>query len=103
MVRRILLVSCAMLFLWAAPAAAQSYGDAVDQQGTGGIRFDTGQVVFIPFEVQVQAQGDRGILARTGSGNLVPLVQGGIVLIGGGSLLALVARRRRAQRRVDIA
>ena len=90
MVRRVLLLVTMMVLLLAAPAAAQSsYGDTLDegQQRTEVVVTSAGQ-----------AQG-AGSLARTGQDDIVPLVQGAIVLIGGGMLLILVARRRHAVRR----
>jgi len=93
MFRRFLLASCTLLFLLASPAAAQSYGDIV---GEGQDRNPTvnggGQ--------GAAAAGDG--LAATGS-NLVPLIQAAIILIAGGSLLAFVALRRRAERRLAAA
>jgi len=97
MFRRFLLASCTLLFLLASPAAAQSYGDIL---GEGQDRNPTviggGQGV----GQGAAAAGDG--LAATGS-NLVPLIQAAIVLIVGGSLLAFVARRRRAERRLAAA
>ncbi len=49
-------------------------------------------------DVDAQGFGGDGLLARTGSDDVVPMVQAGMVLIGGGALLALVARRRRSER-----
>ena len=49
-------------------------------------------------DVDAQGVGGDGLLARTGSDDVVPMVQAGMVLIGGGALLALVARRRRSER-----
>ena len=93
MFRRFLLASCTLLFLLASPAAAQSYGDIL---GEGQDRNPT---------VNVGGQGAAVAgdgLAATGS-NLVPLIQAAIILIAGGSLLAFVARRRRAERRLAAA
>lgn len=90
MFRRALLAACTIVLLSAAPAAAQSYGDI---GGAGQPRVPT---VVAGGEGPVGAV-DSG-LARTGSNDTVPLVEAGIVMIGGGALLALVARRRRSER-----
>lgn len=105
MFRRILLVACTTLFLFATPAAAQSYGDILGEGdgrnptvNVGGAGSGSG--------ARNGLRGDgangrgSGDLARTGSDNLIPLIQAGVVLVAGGSLLALVARRRRAERRL---
>ena len=101
MLRRSLLAVFALVLLWAAPAAAQSYGDVL---GEGEGRTPT--VVVGQAEVPAASTGarnaDAGDLARTGS-NILPEVQAAIVLIGGGALLTLVARRRRTQRRSEVA
>ena len=93
MFRRFLLASCTLLFLLASPAAAQSYGDIL---GEGQNRNPT----VVGGGQGAKAAGDG--LAATGS-NFVPLIQAAIVLIVGGSLLAFVARRRRAERRLAAA
>jgi len=92
MFSRFLLATCTLLFLLASPAAAQSY---VDILGEGQDRN--------PVNVGGQGAAVAGDgLAATGS-NLVPLIQAALILVAGGSLLAFVARRRRAERRLAAA
>jgi len=93
MFRRFLLATCTLLFLMASPAAAQSYGDVLGEgQDRNPMVNGGGQ--------GAAAAGER--LAATGS-NLVPLIQAAIIFIAGGSLLAFVARRRHAERRLAAA
>ena len=91
MIRRTLLLAAMVVVLWGAPASAQSYGDIL---GEG----DEIERVVVTGTSTVEFDGVEGSLAQTGSNDIVPLVQGSIVLIGGGVLLVLVARRRRAAR-----
>lgn len=101
-VRRILVVAITLLIMWAAPAAADhSYSHVLGVEQTR-TAVDTG-----PVQAQSstpRAGGARtGALASTGSDTLVPLAQGALVLVGLGSLLALVGRRRRSQRQLTTA
>jgi len=86
MVRRVLLLASMVTLLWAAPASAQSYGNTLNQSQAQVVVSPSGPVV---------AQAGGGDLAHTGSSTAVPLVQTGIVLLGGGALLVRVGRRRR--------
>ena len=94
MIRRILLVASMLVVLWGRPAWAQSYGDVLDTAGSSG---GSGQVVAAGGAV-AGYEGDDGSLAATGS-NITPLIQAAIVLIGGGTMLVFVARRRHLARR----
>ena len=108
MVRRVLLVASMMVLLWAAPAHAQSYGDVLGNgegqngQGVNG-QGQNGQGVSGNEQEQGANQGGAGRrTARTGQDNIVPLVQAGLLMVGGGTLLLFVARRRRIARRVAV-
>ena len=102
MMRRTLLLAAMVVLLWGAPAYAQSYGDILAQGD------ETGDVVITGTEGATSAGDggslattsarDGGSLATTGRNDIVPLVQGSIVLIGCGVLLVLVARRRHTAR-----
>ena len=86
MIRRSLLGACAVLLLWAAPAAA-AYEDVL---GEGQERTPT---VVVAGESRPSPVGG---LARTGSDSVVPLAGTATALVGGGALLVLAARRRRS-------
>lgn len=95
MVRRLLVLASMVLFLWAAPAHADSYGQILDTGKT-----QTPKALGAPaVRAQTQSAPSRsgGRLAETGQ-DVAPLIQGGIVLLGAGTLLVLVARRRRVGR-----
>ena len=103
MFRRVVFAACTVFSAWilvmAAPAGAQTYGGVL-----GGNNTNNPPAVIGGNDTLKGVNGDTGVeanedLARTGSDNAVPLVEAGIVLVGGGALLALVARRRRAERR----
>ena len=101
--RRALLLAPMLLLLWAGIASAQVPGPG---DGYPPTILPTSQVTQPPptappeieGEVEAASQGGQG-LARTGSNNIVPLIQAAIVLLGAGTLLVLVARRRSAVRR----
>lgn len=110
MFRRALLVATMTVLLWAAPASAQVVGDPVGDYPptvvpTSLVASTTVPPVTRPPAVttppgpEVEATSVEGGLARTGAGNIGPLIQAAIVLLGAGALLVLVARRRRAERR----
>ena len=89
MFRRVLFVASMLVMLWAGPASAEhTYGHVLDTgQNRGGAQ---------PV-VTNRPRGDN--LARTGSNNVTPLLQAAVVLIGGGTMLVFVARRRQVARR----
>lgn len=102
--RRALLVATTLVLLWAGPVAAQVPGDPVGDypptvQPTVVTTLPPGPTVPTTAAPDVEAASVEGGLARTGAGNVGPLIQAAIVLVGAGCLLVLVARRRRAQRR----
>lgn len=107
--RRVLVVVLMVVASWAAPAAAQIIDDY--PPSTFPTTFapptslstsvpPTGPTAPTPPGEEGPGEGD---LARTGAGNIGPLIQAGIVLLGAGTLLVLVARRRRALRRAATA
>ncbi len=90
MCRRGLIVTGILLSLWISPAASQDYGSILSE--------GQGRVTTVDPNGAPPADRGTGDLARTGSNEIVPMVEAAIVLLGGGSLL-LVARRRAAERR----
>jgi len=93
-----------MILLWAAPAHAQTYGgvlgDGQTQGGQGQGQGQGGQGQGSAGGAGAGNGGDRdgrGDLARTGQDNIVPMAQVAFVLLGAGTLLAFVARRRRTE------
>jgi len=100
MVRRALLVVPLVFFLWAAPAHADTYGNVLPTT-IKRTPSTTPAKVASTSRTQGSANDQRGDpgggLARTGSDNAVPLGQTAIVLLGGGTLLVLVGRRRRVR------
>ncbi|MEO5679849.1 MAG: hypothetical protein ABIS47_09275 [Acidimicrobiales bacterium] len=107
MIRRVLLAVGALVLLSAEPAAAQVDYPPTSVISTSIVKSTTIPPETVPPETggRVSAAAENGPngLARTGTNNIVPLVQAAVVLIGGGALLALVARRRRAARLSAIA
>lgn len=102
MIRRILFVAPMLVMFWAGPASADhtySHVLGTDQnRGGAGTAIPGGsQGATSPQTPRSTGRGDN--LARTGSNNVTPLIQGGVVLIGGGTMLVLVARRRQVARR----
>lgn len=95
---RTLFAACAVLLLSAAPAAAQVDYPPTSVSPTSLVRSTTVPPFVTPGQ-EVTTAGAGGPLARTGSNNIVPLVQAALVLLGGGMLLVLVARRRHVVRR----
>ena len=106
MFRRALVVALMLISLCAAPAAAQVIGDPVGDYPPTVV--PTSLVTVPPItappgdDEDVEVAENEG-LARTGAGNIGPLIQAAIVLLGAGTLLVLVARRRRAVRRAAAA
>ena len=102
--RRALLVAPMLLLLWVGVASAQVVGpdDYGGNLPTSLVSLPPGVTLPPGPEVESQGEGVQGAggpLARTGSDNIVPLIQAAIVLLGAGTLLVLVARRRSAERR----
>jgi LPXTG-motif cell wall-anchored protein len=105
MIRRASLIALIVVSFWAGPAAAQT-PDPIDYPPSV---VPTSLVITTPPPTAPPgvADEDRGVevaevrggLARTGADNIGPLIQAGIVLLGAGAMLVLVARRRRAVRR----
>lgn len=103
-VRRVLLVASMVVLLSGAPAYAQSYGDVpAGNRGQGG-GGGAGPGDPPPFRLQAAQTGSAtpagGDLPRTGQSNVVPMIQVAIVLMGAGTLLVLVTRRRHTSTRV---
>lgn len=108
MCRRALVVVVLMVTFWAAPAAAQTIGDPVGDYPPTVVPTSLVLPTTLPPVPEVEEDddvetADTGALARTGADNIGPLIQAGIVLLGAGTLLVLVARRRRAVRRAAAA
>ena len=83
-----------MVLFWAGPAHADpSYGQILgtEQGKQTPVKAAAGKPA-----PNTSAGGN---LARTGQDDIVPLVQGGLVLVGAGTLLVLAARRRQTPRR----
>jgi len=101
--RRALLVALMVVLVWAGPASAQTIGDPIGDypptiSPTTLATIPPVSVTTLPPEVdeeEVEAAGvSGGDLAKTGANNILPLIQAAIVLMGAGTLLVLVARRR---------
>ena len=95
MLRRIVGLTFMMVLLWAGPAHAEpSYGRILDtdQSKQTPVKAASGGKA-------ASSNRARGNLARTGQDDIVPLVQGGIVLVGAGTLLVVASRRRQNVRR----
>ena len=108
--RRALVVVLMVVSLWGAPAAAQTVGDPVGDYPPTVVPTSLVQTTTVPPTPEVDVDDEEevevaetGGLARTGADNIGPLIQAGLVLLGAGAMLVLVARRRRAVRRAAAA
>lgn len=95
-IRRALIIASMVFFLWAAPAYAQTYGpaaEATDEFVQVDPASDRDALVATGERSDTEA-GDN--LARTGQNNVLPMTQFAVILVGSGTLLVFVARRRRS-------
>ena len=97
-VRRVLLATLAIFFLFGAPAGAQSYGDVLDTGQQGGATVRAAGTGIVSATATGTTEANEGSLARTGSDNIQAFAQVATVLIGCGVLLVVTARRRRGTR-----